>query len=100
VGYAVVTAAGVAQALAYLEREVPDLIVSDVHLHEKSGFDLLEAVKAAPGTREVPFVFLSSTSRGSKDRTRGIAMGARKFILRPLEVAALLRELEDCLPNG
>jgi two-component system cell cycle response regulator len=96
-GYRVIAADGVEQALALARHHAPDLIVSDVHVRKESGYDFIRAVKADPQLRPIPFMFLSSTLWGQKDRRIGLDLGADSFILRPIEPQALLAEIESCL---
>lgn len=96
-GYRVESASGVAGALVRLRSGASDLIVSDVHLGDGTGFELLESVRGMPSLGSVPFMFVSSTARGSEDAAHGRALGARKFIVRPIEPSAMLAEIRDCL---
>jgi two-component system cell cycle response regulator len=74
----------------------PELILSDVHMPGKDGYELIKAVKDDEQLRAIPFVFISSTVWGESDRRTGLALGAVKFILRPIEPLALLAEVQDC----
>jgi len=96
-GYRVRAAAGVAEGLRLLLEAVPDLIVCDVHLNDGTGYELLGAVKEMPRLAAIPFLLLSSTERRTEERARGLALGARKFILRPIDPPALLAEIQECL---
>lgn len=96
-GYQVITAASAKEALALAQEAPPDLILSDVHMSRESGFDFLAAARKDPRLRSIPFVFISSTVWRDRDRTDALALGAAKFILRPIEPQALLAEIEECL---
>ena len=96
-GYEIVAARSVTEGLALARRAQPDLILSDLHMPGADGFDFIRAVKASPELRAIPFVFISSTVWRDKDRTDGLALGAEKFIIRPIEPQALLKEVEACL---
>jgi two-component system cell cycle response regulator len=96
-GYEVLTADCMAQGLA-LARERPfDLILSDVCMADGSGYEFIQAVKADPRLRAIPFVFITSTMLEAKDRAKGLALGAAKFLMRPIEPLALLAEIAACL---
>src|SRR5205814_1321907 len=96
-GYRVRTAGGMAEGLA-VAREIPcDLILSDVCMSEGTGYDFIRAVQADPLLRPIPFVFITSTMLDEKDRARGLALGAARFLMRPIEPDALLTEIEACL---
>jgi two-component system cell cycle response regulator len=96
-GYVVTHASGVGEALVAARSSVPDLIISDVHLEGETGFDFIQQVREDATLRSVPFIFLSSTAWNAADRKRGIALGAARFLVRPIEPAVLLREIEDVL---
>jgi two-component system cell cycle response regulator len=99
-GYQMFSAHNVSEAVALTRESVPDLILSDLHLRGETGFQFIEAIKADPDLKEIPFVFLSSSVFGDRDRNRGLELGANKFIFRPIEPQLLLREVEDCLKGG
>ena len=98
-GYDIIAAQNIRDGLIMAREGQPDLIISDVHMPGKDGFDFIRAVKADPELRFIPFLFLSSTVWQEKDRIEGLALGADKFIIRPIEPQDLLREAEACL-NG
>ncbi|MDB5310276.1 MAG: divK 2 [Gemmataceae bacterium] len=96
-GYRVVAADGVEQGLAAARQDPCDLIISDVCMGGESGYDFIRAVKADPRLAAIPFVFLTSTMLDEADRARGLALGAARFLFRPIEPAELLAEIETCL---
>ena len=96
-GFDVLTAASVREGLDIARRRLPDLILSDVHMPGQSGYDLIRILQSDDRFRAVPFVFISSTVWGENERATGLGMGARRFILRPIEPQALIAEIEACL---
>lgn|SRR3989442_10105949 len=95
-GYRVVAAKSVDEAMKRLEEEKPDLILSDLHMPRKDGFDFIQEVKNDSELRKIPFVFISSTVWGERERTLGLSLGADQFIIRPIEPRALIAEIESC----
>ena len=65
-----------------------------------SGYDLLAAIRGNPALAAIPFVFISATTQSETERARGLARGARKFLLRPIEPETLLAEIEECLRDA
>jgi two-component system cell cycle response regulator len=96
-GYQIIAARGVQEALALARQAPPDLILSDLHMPGENGYDLIQAVKADAQLRIIPFVFISSSVWGEKDRATGLNFGAARFLLRPLAPRQLLAEIEACL---
>lgn len=95
-GYKIIDAKGVDEAMHLMAQQSPDLILSDVHMPVKDGFDFIQEVKADDELRKIPFVFISSTVWGERERDRGISLGAAQFIVRPIEPRALVAEIESC----
>jgi two-component system cell cycle response regulator len=96
-GYKVITAGSMAEGLARAREAPCDLILSDVCMSGGTGFDFIRAVKADPRLRAIPFVFITSTMLDEQDRARGLALGAARFILRPIDPEAFLDEIRACL---
>ncbi len=96
-GYRVRTADSASEALALAQEETPDLIISDVGMPEGDGFEFIARVKQTPGLEDVPFVFVSSTHWDALSRTKAIALGALRYLSRPLAPERLAEEVASVL---
>lgn len=96
-GYEIIAARTADEALALARERAPDLIMSDLHMPEKNGFDLIQEIKADTRLSSIPFVFISSTVWGERERVIGLTLGANRFLIRPIETEMLLQEIESCL---
>jgi two-component system cell cycle response regulator len=96
-GYEVVTAENMTDGLALARQTLPDLIFSDVQMEGGSGYDFIQAVKADRALADIPFIFITSTDCNEKARAKGLALGAARFLFRPLEPELVLAEIEACL---
>jgi CheY-like chemotaxis protein len=96
-GIAVIPVLEIEEALASIAQQPPDLIISDVHIGKERGVDFFARVKAQPATAGIPFVFISSTAPHVTDRLHALTSGADRFLLRPIDGARLLAEIEACL---
>jgi two-component system, cell cycle response regulator len=96
-GYRVIRASSVREAKQKLAGEVPMLIMCDIHMPESDGFELIEYVKNDERLRGIPLFVMSSTAWQTSEKQRALALGAAKFILRPIEPQALVNEVRSVL---
>jgi len=74
-----------------LARQVrPSAITLDVMMPDVDGWEVMRELKAAPETAEIPVLIVSV----SDDRTTGMALGAVGYIVKPVDKAQLLAEIE------
>ncbi len=74
----------------------PDLILLDVRMPRMDGLQACAALKAFPGTRDIPVVFLSAFAT-PQDVEKGLAAGAEKYLAKPIELEDLNQSVLEIL---
>ncbi|WP_341861863.1 response regulator [Gymnodinialimonas sp. 57CJ19] len=76
-------------ALEEIARLSPDMLVLDVMLPGRSGFEILADLRARPETRDLPVLMLTAKGQ-AKDRDQAMALGANGFLTKPFANTELL----------
>jgi DNA-binding response OmpR family regulator len=93
-GWAVSLHADGNQAVEAVQSKRPNLVILDVMLPNKSGFDILKDLRDNVDTREVPVLML--TARGqNKDRMLAEKLGVSRFMTKPFSNADILSAVQD-----
>jgi PAS domain S-box-containing protein len=85
------------EALAAARRNRPDAVVSDVLMPNMDGFALCRHWMQDPELRYIPFIFYSATYVHPEDEEFAMALGAVRYLIKPLEAEVFLRELRAVL---
>ena len=95
-GYETLAVADGEAALVQAHAARPDLIILDVMLPGKDGWEVLRSLRQDPATRSVPVVFL--TARESEiDEVVGLELGADDYIIKPISMHKLLARIKLAL---
>jgi two-component system sensor histidine kinase/response regulator len=79
----------------------PDLVVCDVLLPQKSGFEVCFEIKRAPETRDVPVIFMSAVCRDTHSRHHAsVDLRAQGYFVKPFSLAAMLARIRELLPEA
>ena len=93
-GYEVRVAHDGDAVLAAVANSVPDVVLLDVMMPKRNGYDVCDALRADPACRDLRIIML--TARGQAvERTKGLALGADAYITKPFstrEVVELVRQ--------
>ena len=95
-GYEVRVAKDGDEALAELERGVPDLVLLDVMMPRRDGFEVCQKIRANPQWKTVRVIMLTARGRPI-EREKGMALGADDYIIKPFSTKAVISRVEALL---
>jgi len=93
-GYAFITAADGEETLQKLRSAMPDLVLLDVNMPKKDGFEVLKEMRADPLIAHIPVIVITAARIEPKDVRFGLGLGADDYITKPFdwrELAARVR---------
>jgi DNA-binding response OmpR family regulator len=95
-GYRVRVARDGDEVLAAIEREVPDLVLLDLMMPKRSGYDLCQTIRGNPAWQGVRVVML--TAKGQDvERVKGMALGADDYITKPFSTRDVVDRVKRLL---
>ena len=99
-GFLVHTANDGQAALDALMKDRPDLVLLDVMMPHKNGFEVCEAIRQNPEWNAVKVVMLTAKGR-DVDKEKGLAMGADDYISKPFATREVVDKVRALLaPDG
>jgi two-component system, chemotaxis family, response regulator PixH len=84
------------EALTKIQQDFPDLIVLDIVLPGRSGFEICRELKGSEQTHKIPII-LCSTKGTEMDKFWGMKQGADAYILKPINQAELVSKVQELM---
>ena len=85
-------------ALKAIEEHKPDLVLLDVMLPKRDGFDVCERIRANPAWKDIRIVMLTAKGRDS-EREKGLALGADAYITKPFSTREAMEQIKRFLDD-
>lgn len=98
-GYEVVLAANGAEAIEKAISEKPDLVITDIKMPQKTGFEVCKALRSDPVLSRVPILILSALG-DEFNKLTGFEGGANDFITKPFRAEELKERVALLLERG
>ena len=92
----IITAANAMEGLLILKSQMPDVVISDIGMPEKDGYQFIREVRRLPAIHggETPAIALSAFAH-SEDRTRAIMAGYQMHLSKPVESKELIASINN-----
>ena len=98
-GYEVRTASDGEEALAAIDADPPDLILLDVNMPTKNGFEVCEAVRARNEWSHIRIIMLTAHGRDI-EREKGLALGADDYVTKPFAIQEVVSKVQELLEHS
>jgi CheY-like chemotaxis protein len=98
-GYQIVAAASGPEGIERFERDSPDLLLVDIQLPRKNGFELLREIKGRPEGKSTPILLMSAVYNDRDQSNRTIQLGtlADGYLTKPFDLVQLLAQVRQLL---
>ncbi len=96
-GYTCITAADGAEALLKARAEFPDMILLDMNMPVKDGFETLQEIRSDPAIGHIPVIILTAARLEPMDMQSALNMGADDYITKPFDRRELLARIRTRL---
>lgn len=91
-GFSVRTAENADDAMKRLDEDKPDLILMDVVMPGRNGFQLTRVITRDPRFGDVPVIMCTSKNQET-DKVWGMRQGARDYVVKPVDAEELVRKI-------
>ncbi|CAG0927843.1 MAG: Alkaline phosphatase synthesis transcriptional regulatory protein PhoP [Rhodocyclaceae bacterium] len=95
-GFDVAVATDGEAALKSVEEKRPDLVLLDIMLPKKNGFEVCQTIRANPGLQAVKIVMLTAKGRDT-EVAKGTALGADAYMTKPFSTKDLIAQVRQIL---
>lgn len=86
------------KGLAAIEKNRPDIVISDIMMPLMDGFEFLEKLKSTPGNESLPVILLSGRDE-DETQIRAKKAGASGYFIKPVDCNALAARIRSLLPR-
>ncbi len=85
-------------ALAAIEERPPDIVLLDVMIPKRDGFDVCQTIRANPAWKGIHVIMLTARGR-DVEREKGLALGADEYITKPFSTHEVLDRVRRVLAD-
>lgn len=95
-GYQTDSATSGKEAVARIQKSMPDLILLDILMPDLNGFEVCKMIRAEPRLTHIPIIMLTACN-SEIDRVLGLEIGANDYITKPFSTRELVLRIENQL---
>ena len=94
--YELVEARDGQEAIDVISKELPDLVLLDVMMPKKDGFQVCEELQRNDRTARIPVIFISARTR-VEDKIKGLNAGGTDYVIKPFDAGEVLARVKTQL---
>lgn len=98
-GYEVLVAVSGEEAMDRIAEKKPDLILLDIMLPGKDGYQICEKIRLKPEWKDVKIIFLTAKGR-DVDIAKGMVLGADEYIVKPFSNVEIIEKVQTLLKRA
>ena len=87
------------EALGAIEASLPDLVLLDVMMPNRDGYDVCQTIRANPAWKGIHIIMLTAKGRDI-EREKGMALGADDYITKPFSTREVIARVQQFLDTG
>jgi len=84
------------EALQAVERRAPDMVLLDVMIPKRDGYDVCQTIRSNPEWSDIHIIMLTAKGR-DVDREKGLALGANDYVTKPFSTRDLTEKVKEIL---
>ena len=96
--FKIYTAVDGEKAWGFVQKQIPDLVVSDIMMPNMDGFELCKIMKSTYETSHIPIVLLTALSEKT-DQLHGLGLGADDYLTKPFDMNLLIQRIKSIIRN-
>jgi len=86
------------EAWEIIQKNMPDLVISDVVMPKMDGFELCRLMKSTYETSHIPLILLTALS-GKTEQLQGLGLGADDYLTKPFDISLLMQRIKSIIKN-
>ena len=94
----VLTAKDGDDAWKIIQKEMPDLVISDVMMPNMNGFELCQLMKSSYEYAHIPIILLTALSEKA-EKLHGLGLGADDYLTKPFDIPLLIQKIKSIISN-
>jgi len=98
-GFEVRTAADGEAAMAAITADCPDLVLLDVMMPRKNGYEVCQAIREEPAWAKIKVIMLTAKGR-EVEKEKGLALGADDYVTKPFSTQEVVQKVKEMLTGA